>query len=142
MTRKYKTSYKSPRPVKRFTVTFDAPAIAANIQEACTICHGKIEESPMMRGVCYNCYRDLIAAEQHKALQIVLDVASAGKPDTRITRRESILAAFRDEPLSKVEASELYKELAEIDQALQFHPSDTLNDYIGASWEKMEEIKF
>jgi len=80
MTRKYKTSYKGPRPVKRFTVTFDAPAIAANIQEACTICHGKIEESPMMRGVCYNCYRDLIAAEQHKALQIVLDVASAQTP--------------------------------------------------------------
>jgi hypothetical protein len=62
--------------------------------------------------------------------------------DPRLSRREAILAAFRDEALSKTEADELYKDLAEIDQAMQFHPSDTCNDFIGASWNRMNEIKF
>lgn len=60
MTRKYKTSYKSTRGVKRFHVTFDAQKIAAQVKEVCTICGGKLEESPMMRGVCYSCYRNTV----------------------------------------------------------------------------------
>lgn len=157
MTRKYKTSYKTHRNSSRFHVTFDAATIASQIEEACTICGGKIEESPMMRGVCYGCYQSLVtspetfaalkeqtelSAEQHKALQIVLDVANASTPDPRIARRDAILAVFRDELLSKDEAAELYTELVEIDQALQFHPSDTCQAYIGAAWDKMEPIQF
>lgn len=61
MTRKYKTSYKTQRNSKRFGVTFDAAVIAAKVQETCTICYGEIEESPMMRGVCYDCYRELVS---------------------------------------------------------------------------------
>jgi len=64
------------------------------------------------------------------------------QPDPRIARRESILAAFRDEPINKTEAAELLTELAEIDQALQFHPSDSLSAYIGANWNRMDEISF
>lgn len=81
MTRKYKTSYKTHRNSRRFSVAFDAPAIAAQVQEVCTICGGEIEESPMMRGVCYSCYRDIIGKEQRKAQQIVLDVASTSAPE-------------------------------------------------------------
>ena len=78
--------------------------------------------------------------EQHKALKIVLDATTQ---DPRIARRTSILDAFRDEPMSKAEAAELYGELAEIDQALQFNPSDTCNDYITAAWDKnLEEVKY
>jgi hypothetical protein len=62
--------------------------------------------------------------------------------DPRISRREEILAAFHDEPLNKQEADALYSELAEIDQALQFHPSDTLNEYIGYVMRSDYEIKF
>lgn len=64
------------------------------------------------------------------------------QPDPRITRRESILAAFQDEPLTMEEAMELYNELAEIDQALQFHPSDTCQAYVSAAWVNMQEVKF
>ena len=60
MTRKYKTSYKSHRSSSRFAVTFDAPTIAAQVEEKCTICGGKIEAQPMLRGVCYDCYRSVV----------------------------------------------------------------------------------
>jgi hypothetical protein len=128
MTRKYKTNYKTHRNVSRFAVTFDAPTLAATVEEKCTICGGEIEESPMLRGVCYGCYRNIVTGEN--------------KPDPRLTRRDAILIAFRDEPLNKSETSELYSELEEIDQALQFHPSDTCNDFIGARFERMDEIPF
>ena len=64
MTRSYKTSYKTHRNSARFAVTFDAPTIAAQVQEVCTICNGKIEESPMMRGVCYSCYQNLVKSPE------------------------------------------------------------------------------
>lgn len=64
MSRKYKTSYKSSRGVKRFQVSFNASAIVTQIQEHCTICGGKIEESPMMRGVCYTCYQGLVSSPE------------------------------------------------------------------------------
>lgn len=104
MTRKYKTSYKTHRNSSRFAVIFDASTIAAQVQEVCTICGGKIEECPMMRGVCYSCYSSLVtspetftalkeqtelAAEQHKAMQIILDVASASTPEPVATERKS-----------------------------------------------------
>jgi hypothetical protein len=57
-----------------------------------------------------------------------------------LARCAAILAAFEDEPLNKAEAGELLTELAEIDQALQFHPSDTCDAVIKAQWDKMEEI--
>lgn len=57
-------------------------------------------------------------AHSHKTLNAM--------PDPRIARRDSILAAFEDEPLNKAEATALIAELAEIDQALQFNPADAL----------------
>jgi hypothetical protein len=66
----------------------------------------------------------------------------AHNTDPRISRREEILAAFRDKPLNKQEADALYSELAEIDQALQFHPSDTLNEYVGCVMRSDYEIQF
>ncbi len=76
MTRNYKTNWQGKRTSTRFPVTFDAPKIASEVKEACTICGGEIEECPMMRGVCYSCYRDIIGKEEHKAMQIVLDVTA------------------------------------------------------------------
>lgn len=99
----------------------------------CSICGGKVEESPLMRDVCYSCYRAIVEGE-------ITDPRKTSDP--RIARRESILAAFAETPLSKSEAHELYSELAEIDQALQFNPSDTCQAYISAALIQMEEIPF
>lgn len=63
-------------------------------------------------------------------------------PDPRLSRRDVILAAFREEPLSKSEADELYRELAELDQALLINPSDTCQAHILSTWIRMEEITF
>jgi hypothetical protein len=62
--------------------------------------------------------------------------------DPRIKQRESILTILRDEPVTKEQALEYYNQLAEIDQSLQFNPSDSLNDFIGANWSRMEEVPF
>ena len=63
MTRKYKTSYKGSRGLKRFHVTFDAPVIASQVEERCTVCGGEIEKAPILRGTCYDCYCAMIAAK-------------------------------------------------------------------------------
>jgi hypothetical protein len=62
--------------------------------------------------------------------------------DSRLERRVTILAILANESVTKAEAHEYFLQLAEIDQALQFNPSDTTNDYIGARWDKFDEIEF
>lgn len=63
--RKYKTSYKSKRGVKRFHVDFSTQMKQDHI-EKCTMCGGGVEECPMMRGICYSCYRGVVSAEVKK----------------------------------------------------------------------------
>lgn len=65
MTRKYKSSYKSRRGVKRFAVELTHTPTEPHI-ETCTMCGGKVEESPMMRGICYGCYRSIAASDIKK----------------------------------------------------------------------------
>lgn len=62
-------------------------------------------------------------------------------PDPRLSRRAMILATFRDEALNKAEADALYQELVELDQSLNFHPSDTCQAHILATWGR-DEIAF
>lgn len=50
-------------------------------------------------------------------------------PDPCIARRESILAAFQEEPMNKAESIALYEELAEIDQSLLFNPSEAMDTF-------------
>jgi hypothetical protein len=47
---------------KKYPVTFDFQPTEPRV-ETCTFCGGKVEECPMLRGVCYNCYRRLITAK-------------------------------------------------------------------------------
>jgi NMD protein affecting ribosome stability and mRNA decay len=61
MTRKYKTSYKSSRGVNRFHVGLSHAEPEERI-EKCTFCGGDVEEAPMLRGVCYDCYRSEVIA--------------------------------------------------------------------------------
>ena len=126
--RRYKSSYKTHRNSRRFAVSLDAPVQSPPRAKVCEDCGGSIEEV-MTVNRCFRCEGIRRRAAQETS-------------DPRIARRESILAAFAEEPLSKSEALELYSELAEIDQSLLFNPSDTTQDFIKASWNRMEEIEF
>ena len=88
MTRRYKTSYKSRRTSSRFTVTFDAAAIAKHVQETCTLCNGTIEESPILRGVCYDCYRTLVTTKP--AWQIEAEAQAADAQDWQATNQSAL----------------------------------------------------
>ena len=59
MTHKYKTSYRSHRNVKRFAVSFSGQAEPQAVKP-CSICGGVVEQQPMLRDVCYTCYRDVV----------------------------------------------------------------------------------
>jgi len=59
MTHKYKSSYKSHRNVKRFAVSFSGQAEPQAVKP-CSICGGVVEQQPMLRDVCYTCYRDVV----------------------------------------------------------------------------------
>lgn len=113
--------------------------VQARWQRWCSIADAELKrraevDQQVMRQVA----GEVVAAEisaGHKTLATMPE-------DTRISRREQILAAFRDEPLNLVETEELINELAEIDQSLQIHPSDTLQDRMTAQWSRMEEFPF
>lgn len=58
-------------------------------------------------------------------------------PDTRITRRDAILGALEEEPLTFAEGFALLEELAELDADLQRNPPE----FGGPAWfESIEEI--
>jgi len=91
---------------------------------------------------CPTCGRVIISPENQLWDCVWCERNEKREIDPRLTRRAAILATLKEEPLTKAEALPLIEELAEIDQALQFNPSDSLNDFIGATWKRMEEISF
>jgi len=146
MTHQYKTSYKTYRNVNRFHVDLPYPngdplpdseywenQANQRLLELMDIVGD--EQARTMTNHIIGTWREV-----HDAIKDL--VKAQAQSDPRIVRRESILAALREEPLSKSEAHELYSELAEIDQALQFNPSDTCQAYISAAFEKMAEVEF
>jgi hypothetical protein len=55
--RKYKTNYRTRRPVKRFHIDFSAPSAPKPERAAvCEMCGGKIEEV-MTSKLCFGCNR-------------------------------------------------------------------------------------
>lgn len=88
MTRRYKTSYRSSRGVRRFRVSFGATPQNITTPKTCTICGGKVEESPMLRGVCYTCYRKTVDAVMQVVAAELVTREIAGSHKTMNTMPE------------------------------------------------------
>ena len=65
---------------KKYPVTFDHQPTQPRI-EVCTFCGGKVEECPMMRGVCYDCYRRLISANVEDELKEITQTTTEADAD-------------------------------------------------------------
>lgn len=71
----------------------------------------------------------------------IYNIRDTEAQDPRIVRRENLLSWLRDEPCTADEAHQIFEELAEIDQSLQIHPSDSLQDRIAAGWNHIQETQ-
>jgi hypothetical protein len=69
-------SYRSKARSAWSKVEITDPITAPAQPTPCTICGGEVEESPLMRDVCYTCYRKIVAgeiADPRKAEQTLTD---------------------------------------------------------------------
>jgi hypothetical protein len=65
---------------KKYPVTFDFVPTEPRV-ETCTFCGGQVEECPMLRGVCYNCYRRLITANIEDELETTTPITTEAEAD-------------------------------------------------------------
>jgi reverse gyrase len=64
MSRTKSHSYRSKARSAWSKVEFTDPCTAPTQPTPCIICGGKVEESPLMRGVCYSCYSSLVSSPE------------------------------------------------------------------------------
>lgn len=72
MTQKYKSSYKSPRGVNRFRIEFSGTP-SPEPKRPCSLCGGEVEAAPMLSGVCYDCYRNVVTIELQPDPRLIMD---------------------------------------------------------------------
>lgn len=81
-------------------VTFTAGAVAENLP--CQCCGGQVESAPMIKNICYDCYRKIIAGEipdprktSEESAYTAMDQILGTEPATQ-RQMESMVELFTD----------------------------------------------